>query len=50
MSLTIRSDGKLMLSINLGSGPLDSLIEGGESVMDDNWHSIKIVRKVQEVK
>ncbi|CAL8090768.1 unnamed protein product [Orchesella dallaii] len=49
IALTIRN-GQLMLSINLGSGPLDTKLHPDHLRFDDGeWHSVRVHRKIQEM-
>jgi len=49
MSLSLR-EGRITISVNLGSGPLDARIHPDTARFDDmQWHSIRVHRKVQEV-
>ncbi|XP_021945063.1 neurexin-1 [Folsomia candida] len=49
LAVTLR-DGRITISINLGSGPLDAKIHPDQLRFDDGvWHLVRIHRKIQEM-
>ena len=49
LALLLR-DGKLILSVNLGGGPLETRLHPDHLNVDDGqWHSVRVSRRVQEV-